>query len=180
MARDSSPDSVVSEAFRRWRVPADVANEVTVEFSPRLRSSLGICYPERKLIRLHPFLARQENVRLLREVVCHEAAHIAAPFRSGQRVKPHGPEWQALVRQCGYNPRVRLRVPEFLAQRQKPKRSSKGRARFEHRCPVCQTSRLASRPQPRWRCADCVDAGLGGKLAITSILGSTRKGARIA
>ena len=126
---------------------------------------------------LHPFLAKPENSTLLREVVCHEAAHIAAPIKAGRRIRPHGPEWQALVRECGYKPRVRLQVPDFFAQRQARRNGGNREAVYEHRCPVCQTQRLASRPQRRWRCADCVDAGLDGKLTITSVPGTTRTGA---
>lgn len=172
---DARAIEMLSRSLRRWDLDA-AALGARIEFSSRLRTSLGVCYPERNLIRLHPFLARPENSMLLHGVVCHEAAHIAAPIKAGRRVKPHGPEWKALVRECGYKPRVRLQVPDFHKSRQSRKNGSDLRAVFEHCCPVCQTQRLASRPQRRWRCADCVDAGLDGKLTITSILGSTRKG----
>ena len=162
--------------FSRWGVPQQ-AGRTQIQFSPRLRTSLGICYPSRKLIRLHPFLAAPESKASLAEVVCHEAAHIAAPLKAGKRVKPHGPEWQALVKQCGYEPCVRVKVPGFPVP--SPRRSGKRRPlrKYEHRCPVCQTWRLASRPQPRWRCADCVDAGLDGELTITSLSSAKSKGA---
>jgi hypothetical protein len=38
--------------------------------------------------------------------------------------------------------------------------------RFEHRCPVCQSVRLARRRMTAWRCAECVEAGLNGVIDI--------------
>src|SRR5690349_21638014 len=68
-----------------------------LEYSPRLRSSLGRCLPERSLVRLQPRLLT-DLAHLHPEVVCHELAHLEV-FRR------HGPEWQALVREAGYEPR---------------------------------------------------------------------------
>jgi len=164
---------VIRETFERWHLPQNLAESVTVEFSQRLRSSLGVCYPKRLLIRLHPFLAQPENTDLLREVLCHEAAHIGAEVRAGRRVQPHGPEWRDLVRQCGYEPKRRIRVPSFPRAWQSTTSNL-----YEHRCPVCQTVRRFSRPQPRWKCADCIEAGLDGTLVITSRPRETQQGDR--
>ena len=173
----SSADDLLAAVFRTWNIPTSLTDAVVLEVSPRLRTSLGICYPDRKLIRLHPLLVEPKNEDLLREVVCHESAHIVAPFKAGRRVKPHGPEWQALVAECGYKPRIRIEVPGFPTPSQERTRVKKAPRSYEHRCPVCQTWRLASRPQQRWRCAECVDSGLDGKLSITSLSSAKSKGA---
>jgi ribosomal protein L37AE/L43A len=41
--------------------------------------------------------------------------------------------------------------------------------RYLHWCPVCHSRRFARRPMARWRCAECVDAGLPGALQITRL-----------
>jgi SprT protein len=160
----------LSESFGSWKLDPK-ALRARVEFSPRLRTSLGVCYPEQRLIRLHPILAQPRHTELLEEVVCHEAAHIAAEIKAGKRVRPHGPEWKALVRQCGYEPKRGIRVPGYEPIKQTPPSSV-----YEHRCPVCHTVRRSSHPQPRWKCADCSEAGLSGDLVITSRPKSHRNG----
>ena len=42
-----------------------------------------------------------------RKTVIHETCHIVAyyeAFSVGKKIKPHGPEWQALMRRCGIEP----------------------------------------------------------------------------
>jgi predicted SprT family Zn-dependent metalloprotease len=151
------------EAFRAWDQP-EAAAGVQVEFSPRMRSSLGRCYPDRRLIRLHQRLRSSDASPLLREVVCHEAAHIVAFERHGGEIRPHGPEWVRLV-QAAEVP-ARTKIPCEVELSSDPPRSS-GTV-YEHRCPVCHATRHAKRPVPQWRCAACVEAGLPGALRITS------------
>ena len=78
---------------------------------------------------------------------------------------PHGPEWKRLVARAGFFPRTRAQMGE-AARRQIRVPT---RARWEHRCPVCQIVRIGGRPVPEWRCADCLDAGLSGEMVITRI-----------
>jgi len=159
-----SPEAI-SSAHRwlhLWHTP-DLATRTTVEWSPRLTRSLGRCYPQRHLIRIASYLESAEPA-LLEEVLCHELAHLAARERHGDRIRPHGPEWKALMRAAGYEPKTRLPVPAELAPR-----SARPRPRYLyiHRCPVCQISRAARRTVRRWRCAVCLAAGLDGKLTVT-------------
>lgn len=63
--------------------------------------SLGRCYPDRRLIRIANFV-RQESDVLLQEVLCHEAAHVAAYYLHGKSIRPHGREWKALMLEAGY------------------------------------------------------------------------------
>ena len=135
----------------------ELADNVVIEFSERLRSALGRTRVDVRRVRLNPILVRTSE-KILEEVLCHELAHIAVYERFGSSVKPHGPEWAIFVRQAGYEPRLRISVAgssTLISDR-----------RFEHLCPVCQTTRCAKRPMRRWRCASCVDAGLEGKLII--------------
>ncbi len=68
---------------------------------------------------------------------------------------------------AGFEPRVRLKA-EGLDRL--PGRVRQARAMWEHHCPVCQLGKLARRPVPQWRCADCREAGLKGELVITRII----------
>jgi predicted SprT family Zn-dependent metalloprotease len=98
-------------------------------------------------------------------VLCHEVAHLAARDLYGHGCQPHGREWVALVRAAGFDPRRRIpwSAPSPPAQRTAPQRRQ-----YIHRCPVCHLQRIALRPVRRWRCAACVEAGLPGRLEISS------------
>ena len=45
---------------------------VRIEFSKRMRTSLGRCYPRRKIVRLNEILLLPGNEDLITEVACHE------------------------------------------------------------------------------------------------------------
>jgi SprT protein len=146
-----------------WDTP-DLATQTRIELSPRLTRSLGRCYPDRRLIRIASHVAQSTN-GLLHEVLCHELAHLAARELHGPRIRPHGPEWKALMRAAGYDPKTKLPSPDGAPRRRG--RRSRYVYLYVHRCPVCQLSRTAKRVVRRWRCAACVDAGLPGELVIT-------------
>lgn len=148
---------------RRWRARG-LANRLVIEYSSRLRQSLARSLPSRHVIRLNPVLQRPQNVPLLPEVLCHEAAHVAVFELHGPRCRPHGPEWSRLVTMAGFTPTSRLAID---AEPRKKDAPSSPASRYVHRCPVCQMVRYARRPVPAWRCADCVAAGLDGHLLIT-------------
>lgn len=148
-----------------WQCPAPM-QPITVRFSPRLLSSLGRANCLNGRISLAPYLKRRPA--LLEHVFCHELAHLVA-FRLVGRSEPaHGPTWRRLMRLAGYAPSSRL---AFCSNRaSQPAITS---FRYRHRCPICDFSRIARRPMPAWRCADCVAAGLDGRLQIDA-LGSNR------
>jgi predicted SprT family Zn-dependent metalloprotease len=156
--------ATLRRSFRAWGLPG-LAREVRFEYSRRLRRSLALCYEDRLLIRLHISLARPANGELLREIVCHEAAHIAARKLYGRNVPPHGPEWSALVDRMGYLPRLDFRTPH-------ERRGRDGRRLppvvFEHACDSCRVVRVSSTPDRRWRCARCISVGRSGRLEIRS------------
>jgi len=152
------------EWARAWRVPA-LPDRLHVRPGPRLRRSLGRCHPASGTIRLHPELFEAPE-NLLKEVLCHEAAHVAAHLRHGPTVRPHGPEWAGLMREAGYEPRVRMDPANLPALLQ---RSIRPRVLFRHLCRTCGANRMARRAVHRWRCRACTEAGLAGRLEIRSV-----------
>ena len=125
-----------------------------------MQRSLGRCVPRTGAVRLNARVLG-DNSELLEEVLCHELAHIATFQLHGPKVRPHGSEWAALIRAAGFEPRVRTRLSRDIEVT-----AITDQAFYEHRCPVCHTTRLARRPVRAWRCAECFAAGLEGKLVI--------------
>lgn len=146
---------------RQWGVP-HLAEQISCEWSPRLRRSLGRAYPKRKLIRLSVLLKEPSYDGLFEEVLCHEAAHVTVLCLHGNSAASHGSEWKELVLSAGHQPRTFHVAVDNLCS------SLNQNVRYQHTCPVCQTSRAAKSPQPRWRCTECQRAGLEGKLVIRS------------
>jgi predicted SprT family Zn-dependent metalloprotease len=151
-----------------WNLPG-FEERITVEFSSRMRTSLGRCMPDGRTIRIAAWV-RESSAELLEEVLCHEAAHAAVFAMHEGRPKPHGAEWKKLMRTAGFEPRVSL--PRALLPPSQLRHLSAG-PRYEHRCPVCHAARTARRPMRGWRCTRCLDAGLSGRLVITSRPGPT-------
>jgi len=101
----------------------------------------------------------------LREVLCHEAAHLAVHVLHGLKARPHGAEWARLMRIAGFEPRVRFDPARLTSGLRSWVRAGTA---YDHRCPVCGASRMAGRPVRNWHCRRCADAGLGGVLEIVS------------
>jgi predicted SprT family Zn-dependent metalloprotease len=144
-----------------WGVPNQLS-QINFEWNPKLRVTLGIAYPKRNLVRLNIILQQPELAHLLEEVVCHEVAHIAAYHLHGPKIKIHGPEWRDLIIKAGFQPRTTL-SSDFIQQPLAPSSHQ-----YAHTCLVCQSSRLSAKPQPKWRCAECQEAGLDGVLRMQS------------
>jgi predicted SprT family Zn-dependent metalloprotease len=137
---------------RLWRVSLA---DVTIVFSTRFRTSVGSANFRARRVAISASLRGREA----REVLCHELAHLAARGLVGTRERHHGPTWRALVTSAGLPARTALKKRDVVP-RVTP-------VVFLHSCPVCDFTRRAKRPVPRWRCADCARAGLGGRLVIT-------------
>lgn len=148
----------INEWFMLWDVNLPIS-DVTIEFSKRLKTSLGRTHVAKHLVRLNPILLKAE-AGYLSEVLCHELAHIAVYEKYGASAKPHGVQWAELMRKAGYEPHVRLVSKESI--------DNKAMTKYEHFCPVCQSVRYAYRAMRQWRCSSCIDAGLKGKLMIKS------------
>ena len=164
---------------RRWGLPRS-ALDTTLRLNPRLTRSVARYRRETGVIELGPSFLRLRARR--KEVLCHELAHVAVDHLYGKRAQPHGGEWRRLVEMAGFTPTVRLPVPPE-SPANKPvaangeihvsgysRRPKTFRYLYEHRCPVCQMIRSAKRPVSRWRCAECVAAGLPGALEVTRIM----------
>ena len=145
-----------------WGVP-ELPFRVRIVFSGRLQSSLGRCSPRAGLIRLNPGLL-DGTPETLREVVCHEAAHVATWLLFGRRARAHGGEWKELMRLAGYEPSVRWAedaVPESVRDRRRPT------VVYIHACPVCRAQWIARRTVAAWRCGTCRGAGREGRLTVS-------------
>ena len=147
-----------------WRT-ADLAGRIQIEPGPRLRRSLGRCQPASGRVHIHTALFESENAELFREVVCHEAAHVAVYLLHGRRVRPHGREWQQLVVAAGYPPTTRMDPRRLSGKLQKVLQP---KVIYRHRCLACGATRMARRRVGSWRCRACRDAGLDGRLEIVS------------
>lgn len=79
-------------------------------WNPRLRTSAGRAFWTQGRIELNPHLLREHQGRVT-EVLVHEAAHVAAFLLHGKRIRPHGREWQHLMRQAGQRPAACHRLP---------------------------------------------------------------------
>ena len=150
---------------RLWQVP-DLKKTLRVEFSNRLKSSLGRCLPKRHLIRLNPILLQSQLSDLFGEVLCHEAAHYVVFRKFGPDCRPHGLEWRQLVEAAGFEPRPTIKTRQLGSTLSFPRKRSA--VIYEHRCPVCQSFWVAQRPMRQWRCSNCMETDTRGKLEITS------------
>lgn len=146
-----------------WGVP-QLAAGLRVVFSPRLTRTLGRCTPHAGSIRLNPCL-QIASIDVLREVVCHEAAHVAVWMLRRAAERPHGDHWRALVRLIGYEPSARLTVAVGPSPRGRARRES---LRYVHACTVCGSSWIAMRRVSTWRCGTCLGAGLDGRLEVST------------
>src|SRR5688500_4959349 len=85
------------------------SDKLSVTISPRMRTTLARCYPRLGRVVLSR-RALALSSKQLREVACHELAHIATYQLFGSRARPHGKEWQRLVAVAGYRPTVHSAV----------------------------------------------------------------------
>lgn len=145
-----------------WGVP-ELAGSITIKFSSRMTRSLGRADFAAERITIAESIAL--DPLLLDEVLCHELAHLAAFQLVGRREPPHGPTWMRLVLQAGHAPELRLVAPRSSSKAE----ASRTIPAYLHRCMVCQFTRIGRRPMAAWRCADCVRAGLSGKLEIQAL-----------
>ena len=93
--------------------------------------------------------------KFLFEVLCHEAAHVAVHLLYGANAKPHGREWQELVRIAGYQPATKL---SHQALTPKVPRSPTI-SRHRYRCRICQCDYFVRRKSSRLYCNLCHFAG---------------------
>src|SRR5215470_20438026 len=112
----------------RWGLQG-LEQRVRIEWSHRFRRSLGRVHLERRVVRLSAELA-VAPITVLLEVLCHEVAHLAARDLHGHCCQPHGPEWVALVRAAGFEPRRRI---PWSAPSPPARRAAARRRQYIHR-----------------------------------------------
>ena len=108
-----------------------IADEIRVEWNPRLKSCAGRADYRRKLISLSPQLIHYppEVERTLR----HELAHLLAHFREGRRrIMPHGPEWRIACQDLGIEEEKRCHSLPFPVRERA--------RRLLYKCPNCRQS----------------------------------------
>ncbi len=120
-----------------WGV-SELEPHITICFSRRLRSSLGRAHFSRSLVTLQTTLLDPTATELLREVLCHELAHLAAYRLHGMTIRPHGPQWKALLVAAGYRPSVTFAAEALPAcfsrhPRGALRREQASRSRRKHR-----------------------------------------------
>lgn len=147
-----------------WGLPR-LGDEVAFRTSSRFRCSLGSFHAERNEITIADWLV-EGPADLRDEVFGHEVAHAAVSLAFGRPSRPHGPEWRELMTKAGLAPRVRIPLSELPQSRQKLRARSPS---WEHRCPVCQATRLARTRVTRWRCSPCRAVGRSGELVIERV-----------
>jgi hypothetical protein len=137
--------------LQTWNT-ADLAAQTRIEFSPRLTRSLGRCYPDRRLIRISSHLEGAPD-GLLQEVLCHEMAHLATRELHGRNVRPHGPEWKALMTSAGFEPRTRLPSPNGAPL---PEEDTGPPTSTSTAAPSASSSEPRAASRAAWRRAACV------------------------
>ncbi len=69
------------------------------EVSFKLRGSkAGVAHLEQNLLRFNLQLYRENTEHFLTQTVAHEVAHLIAHQVFGPRIRPHGEEWQLIMR----------------------------------------------------------------------------------
>ena len=110
----------------------DLAERVSVEWNPRMRSSAGRALWPHGLIQLNPRIG-EISTREVRRTVLHELAHLIAyerhPYR---RIKGHGREWRKACCDVG--------IPGESATHQLPLPTRTMRKQWHYQCPVCRKS----------------------------------------
>lgn len=113
-----------------WQLE-ELEPEIELRISSRMTRTIGSAHQGKNRITFAIWLFNQPT-EIIEEVVCHEAAHLAASTLYGPGIRPHGREWQALMRKAGVAPRVRIPVPHappVAPIRSKRRRSALGRMR---------------------------------------------------
>jgi predicted SprT family Zn-dependent metalloprotease len=146
IAESSDPLPDEARSLLRAAGAMALAERVRVEWDPRLRTTAGLAFPGRSLVRLNPRL-RAFGEEEIRRTLRHELAHLLAHERAGRRrIAPHGPEWRRACADLGLPDEKRthdLPLPRRTLAR-----------RHHYRCPAC--SETIARVQPLRRGSACL------------------------
>lgn len=84
--------------------PTSDAVEIRFDLRGKTAGQVRMGPNGRTLIRYNLALLEREGVAFLERTVPHEVAHVLAYRRYGPRIRPHGQEWQRIMRQLGAEP----------------------------------------------------------------------------
>lgn len=95
---------------RRWTVRHDLRGQVA-----------GQAWPREGLLRFNPVLGGENWPHFLKHTVAHEAAHLLACWRHGEKALGHGPAWREAMAMFGVAPDVchRYDTSRSIAWRQR-------------------------------------------------------------
>jgi predicted SprT family Zn-dependent metalloprotease len=135
---------------------AKLAQEVTVRWHSRLRTTAGQAYYAKSLVRMNPKLI-QFGMEEVDKTLRHELAHLVARQRAGRRrIEPHGAEWRQACRDLGLADEKRCHDLPLPRTRQ--------RVRHRYHCQHCKRDYDRVRPFRRAvACLVCCRAHAGGK-----------------
>jgi len=133
-----------------------LADNLKVQWNPRLRTTAGLACYRRRTIFLNPRLVAISG-REVQRTLRHELAHFVAQERAGRRrIAPHGEEWRAACRDLGMPNEPRCHDLPF-------KRVQMTRRHF-YQCRGCNTVLGRVRPVRRpIACLKCCRRHNGGK-----------------
>ncbi|MEE8517489.1 MAG: SprT-like domain-containing protein [Dehalococcoidia bacterium] len=130
MTQASAPPATTRQATKKLLVALcqehGIAPVPALEWSKRMRHTLGRAFMRDGLIRLSAWLDEQQAENTLR----HELAHIAVG--AGRRIQPHGTHWRAWAERLGAEPRAAARRAPANAPP-----SSDSRLHWGLECPSC-------------------------------------------
>lgn len=107
-----------------------LAEQIRVEWNPRLRTCAGRADFRHTLVTINPKL-RDHGPAEIDRTLRHELAHLLAQYRFGRRrIAPHGVEWRQACRDLGIAEEARCHNLPFPISRRV--------RRFLYRCPHCR------------------------------------------
>ncbi len=78
--------------------------EIRFDLRGQSAGQARLCLSGDCVIRYNPALLESNPDRFLAETVAHEVAHLVAYRLHGRGIRPHGPEWQTIMRRYGAEP----------------------------------------------------------------------------
>lgn len=136
----------------------DLADQITVSWNSRLRTTAGRAYRNEQLVELNPALEQIEEAEAeVDRTLKHELAHLVAYYRAGRkRIEPHGPEWRRACADLG--------IPDEERCHDLPFERTQQRRRYCYSCPNCEHKIFRVRKIRRAAaCYDCCRTYNGGR-----------------
>lgn len=97
-------------------------------------TAAGQALLQRNCVRLNLSMLECEGATFARETLAHELCHLVVWQRWGAKARPHGRQWQELMRNLGYRAERCHQADAVPTRRQR---------RFPYRCP-CRTHELST------------------------------------